>query len=87
MGRIDVDIACSVVEARAEELETDGLPALPAADLDPAMSARLRLVIAALYYLVMENDAIPDSLPDGHVDDMAIIRWAIKIAHGGLPAV
>ena len=82
-GRIDIDIACSVVEARAEELD-EGL-AQRVELLEPTTSARLRLVIAALTYLVIDNDVIPDHRPNGHIDDIAIVRWVTQVASGHLP--
>ncbi|AKU18429.1 hypothetical protein [Luteipulveratus mongoliensis] len=83
-GRLDVDIAYSVVEARVEELEE--IPAAPPlCDLEPTTSARLRLVISALHYLVTENDAIHDKRPNGHVDDVAIVRWVTHVAGDQLP--
>ncbi|KNX39027.1 hypothetical protein VV01_20865 [Luteipulveratus halotolerans] len=82
-GRLDIDIACSVVEARAEELD-EGLGE-GVDDLDPTTSARLRLVIAALSYLVIDHDAIPDHRPNGHIDDVAIVRWVTQVAAGHLP--
>ncbi|MDE9365436.1 DUF1232 domain-containing protein [Luteipulveratus sp. YIM 133132] len=84
-GRVDVDIACSVVEARLEELDEGD--AAPLAELEPTASARLRLILAALLYLVLEEDAVPDHHRLGHLDDLAIVHWVTQIARGELPAV
>ena len=85
-GGVDVDIACAVVEAHVEELLEAHV-----AGVEPERSctdeARRRLVIAALHYLVMENDVVPDSGPFGHLDDVAILRWVTRVAQGELPAV
>ncbi|HWC24861.1 MAG TPA: DUF1232 domain-containing protein [Flexivirga sp.] len=78
-GGIDIDIACAVVDAHIDDL-TSGDTTNPVAD------ARCRLVIAALLYLVDMNDVIPDNLPTGHVDDVAVMRWATRIARGEVPA-
>lgn len=83
-GRLDVDIAASVVEARAEELEIGGATAARLRELEATESARLRLVIAALHYLVMENDVIHDRRLNGHIDDVAIVRWVTKVARGDI---
>lgn len=78
-GGIDIDIACSVVDAHIAELTGGG-------STSPVADARCRLVIAALHYLVDRNDVIPDQLLEGHVDDVAVLRWATRIARGELPA-
>jgi len=78
-GGIDIDIACAVVEAHIAAL-TDGGCVGAVAD------ARCRLVIAALYYLVRTHDVIPDTLPDGHVDDVVVVRWAARVARGEVVA-
>ncbi|GGB26885.1 hypothetical protein GCM10011492_16460 [Flexivirga endophytica] len=78
-GGIDIDIACAVVDAHIAELNAgDGTSAIA--------DARCRLVIAALHYLVDKNDVIPDDLPEGHVDDVAVLRWATHVARGEAPA-
>ena len=38
----------------------------------------LVLVVAALVYLVTPADAVPDFLPVGLVDDVAVITWAAR---------
>jgi hypothetical protein len=42
--------------------------------------ARYRLMLSALLYVVADVDVIPDSWPDGHVDDLAVVRWANRLA-------
>ena len=49
--------------------------------------ARLRLVVAALVYLVDVEDVIPDSRPNGLTDDVVLLRWASRMARAELPAV
>lgn len=78
-GGIDIDIACAVVEAHIAELTTGDTT-------DLVTDARCRLVIAALHYLVDMDDVIPDNLPVGHFDDVAVLRWATRVARGELPA-
>ncbi|WP_446666126.1 DUF1232 domain-containing protein [Flexivirga sp. B27] len=74
-GGVDIDIACAVVDAHLADLRSgDGTGALA--------DARCRLVVAALLYLVDRDDVIPDHLPDGHVDDVVIMRWATRVARG-----
>lgn len=72
---VNIDIAAAVVEAFLESGE-------PYASLDAARSARLRLVIAGLEYLVMEHDVVPDAGPDGLVDDLTVVRWVARVAAG-----
>jgi len=78
-GGIDIDIACAVVEAHIDALTHDE-------SSNPVADARCRLVIAALHYLIDTDDVIPDALPDGHVDDVVIMRWAARVARGEVPA-
>lgn len=49
---------------------------------DPVEGACFRLLLAALLYVTIDDDVVPDSLPHGHLDDIAVIRWANRIAHG-----
>lgn len=78
-GGIDVDIACAVVDAHIADLTSGDT-------INPVADARCRLVVAALHYLVDMNDVIPDNLPNGHVDDVAVLRWATRVARGEVPA-
>ncbi len=83
---IDLDIACAVVEARIEELHES-----PAARAAPScvQSARLRMVVAGLHYLVTEHDGgrPSDAGPPRHtVGDAAILRWITGIAQGEISA-
>ena len=84
---LDLDIICSVVDAYVDEgmLTVDGHD-------DPHTTsitgkARLRLVVAALVYLVDVEDVIPDSRPNGLTDDVVLLRWASRMARAELPAV
>lgn len=74
----DVDTACSVVRNRIEGLRS-GRP--------PAPDARTRLVIAALLYLVTDDDVIPDRSAYGHLDDLAVLRWTTRVALDGAARV
>lgn len=77
-GGIDIDIACAVVDAHLAELRSGDAPSAIA-------DARCRLVVAALFYLVDTDDVIPDDLPEGHIDDVVVLRWATRIARGEIP--
>ncbi|TWP37898.1 DUF1232 domain-containing protein [Leekyejoonella antrihumi] len=79
---VDVDIACAVVEAHIEEL-LEGAGSGPA-DRSCDEDAHHRLVVAALHYLVMDDDVIPDAGPLGHLDDVAILRWVTGVARANL---
>ena len=72
---VNIDIAAAVVEAFLESGE-------PYASLDATRSARLRLVIAGLQYLVMLHDAIPDDSRHGLIDDLTVVRWVARVASG-----
>lgn len=48
--------------------------------------ARCHLIIAALHYLVDEDDVIPDRLPSRHIDDVVVMHWATRVARGEVPA-
>ncbi|MBC9957870.1 hypothetical protein [Yimella sp. cx-51] len=70
-----IDIAAAVVEAFLESgADYDAL--------DAARSARLRLVVAGLEYLVIDHDVIPDDQKHGMVDDLAVVRWVARVASG-----
>jgi hypothetical protein len=57
----------------------DHLDAGPSA-ASASRRARFRLQVAALLYVVADYDLIPDSWADGHVDDLAVVRWANRLA-------
>lgn len=42
--------------------------------------ARFRLLLSSLLYVVHDFDVIPDSWQDGRVDDVAVVRWANRLA-------
>lgn len=79
-ARADLDHVCSVVDAHlvgsAKARRQEQEP------LSIAASARLRLVVAALVYLVDVDDVIPDSRPDGLTDDVVLLRWAAEMVQG-----
>lgn len=86
---LDLDIVFAVVEAALdEEAEIHSVPddsAGRARPLNVTADARMRLVVAALLYLVDPDDLIPDDQPYGLVDDLAILRWASRVAREELP--
>lgn len=75
---IKVDMACAIVEAHAEELELGSAARSGSASAD----ARIRLVTAALCYLVKQSDAIPDDSTYGYVDDLVVLDVVISMALG-----
>ncbi|AKU17049.1 hypothetical protein [Luteipulveratus mongoliensis] len=75
----EVDIARSVLVDRIDHLEQAETPDLLAA-MSPTLSSHLRLVLAALEYFVVEQDVIPDPRSTGHLDDMTIVRWVVRLA-------
>lgn len=81
---LDLDIICSVVEAC---VEGPGCERAVEADATSITGkARLRLVVAALVYLVEVEDVIPDRQPNGLTDDCVLLRWASRMARAELPA-
>lgn len=51
--------------------------------LDPTISAADKLIItAALGYLILPIDLVPDWLPGGFIDDGLILAWALKQMQG-----
>lgn len=72
---IKVDMACAIVEAHVEELE-EGMTV----ERTAAVDARLRLVTAALCYLVEDNDPVCDQSAYGYVDDLAVLDVVISMA-------
>lgn len=47
---------------------------------DGASVARVRLVVAALHYLVTPVDLVPDFRPGGYVDDVLLLSWVFGAA-------
>jgi hypothetical protein len=70
-GGPELDAVCQAIE---EHL--DGGPRAATA----SRRARFRLQIAALLYVVADHDYIPASWAQGHVDDLAVVRWANRLA-------
>ena len=51
--------------------------------LDPTISAADKLIItAALGYLILPLDLVPDWFPGGFIDDGLILAWALKQMQG-----
>lgn len=67
--------AVALVLARADALDDDA-----AREPTALEAAHLRLVVAALHYLVTIEDVIPDDRPGGRVDDAVILRWVFGAA-------
>ncbi|WP_018157360.1 hypothetical protein [Demetria terragena] len=80
LQRVPVDIACAVIDARVEELET-----LPRGAPIPGATERLSLVVAALHYFARDDDLIPDQELSGHIDDVMLLRWAVHQVQSELP--
>lgn len=80
---LDIDIIASVIEAHCEAVSH---PARGHNATSITAKARLTLVVAALTYLVEDDDLIPDHLPHGLTDDIALLRWASRMARAELPA-
>lgn len=80
LQRVPVDIACAVLEARVEELES-----VPSGGRAPDATERLNLVVAALHYFARDDDEIPDDMMNGHLDDVVLLRWAVHQAQSELP--
>lgn len=79
-GGVHLDILCAIAEAHLEELLEPRPP-----HVGVTGDARRRLVVAALQYLVREDDAVPDWARHGHLDDVAILRWVTRAVQGHLP--
>ncbi|HET7304676.1 MAG TPA: hypothetical protein VFJ12_09030 [Segeticoccus sp.] len=71
----EVGPAVALVLARADAIDDPDAPEPTALE-----AAHLRLVVAALHYLVTVDDVIPDDRPGGRVDDAAILRWVFGAA-------
>lgn len=86
MPALDLDILCSVVDAHLEEQRDRAhCAALTATPRSVTATARLRLVVAALLYLVDADDAVPDSHALGLGDDVLVLWWAARMALAELP--
>jgi hypothetical protein len=78
--RPDLAAALALTSGLAEEIEATGSPR----DNGSVQQAHLRLVVAALHYLVTEQDVIPDDHLGGLLDDRAILAWVFRAAHDEL---
>ncbi len=67
-----------LVVARADALESP--EDHPAAVTSPGGSARERLVVAALHYLVTPVDVVPDFRVGGYLDDVLLLSWVFGAA-------
>ncbi len=68
-----------LVVARAEALEkSENGPT--AASTSPGGSARERLVVAALHYLITPVDVVPDFRVGGYLDDVLLLSWVFGAA-------
>lgn len=87
MPALDLDILCSVVDAHLEEQRDRGRCAvLASTPRSVTATARLRLVVAALLYLVDADDVVPDAHALGLGDDVVVLRWAARMVMAELPA-
>lgn len=80
---VHYDIAGAMVEAHIEELGEAGF----GTDKRNALASddRRLVVIAALHYLITDQDVVPDWFAGGHEDDILVLRWATSYARGELP--
>lgn len=63
--------------ARADSLESkDG----PRPATTPGGSARERLIVAALHYLITPVDVVPDFRVGGYLDDVLLLSWVFGAA-------
>jgi hypothetical protein len=84
-----VDAAVRLLRDRADRLDASQAPV---ADIEVARDpedevpagaaglARVRLVIAALDYLITPIDLVPDFRPGGYVDDVLLLSWVFGAA-------
>lgn len=79
---VHIDISAAVVEAFLE----DGADA---SKLSTERAERLRLVVAGLSYLVLDDrpdsGAPSDGRSEGPADDLAVVRWVSLVAAGSEP--
>jgi uncharacterized membrane protein YkvA (DUF1232 family) len=84
-----VRAAVRLLRDRADRLEASQAPvadievAHDAEDEVPpgaASLARVRLIIAALDYLITPVDLVPDFRPGGYVDDVLLLSWVFGAA-------
>ncbi len=75
-GRPDLGAALALARDVADEVEQGRRAAGT-----PVEQAHRRLVVAALHYLVVEHDVIPDGQAGGSLDDLAILGWVCRAAH------
>ena len=64
--------------ARADGLELSGDGG--AASTSPGGSARERLIVAALHYLITPVDVVPDFRVGGYLDDVLLLSWVFGAA-------
>lgn len=72
-----VAAATALLRQRADDADRG---AVGAGDGDGATTARIRLVVAALHYLVTPVDLVPDFRPGGYVDDALLLSWVFGTA-------
>jgi uncharacterized membrane protein YkvA (DUF1232 family) len=84
-----VGAAVRLLRERADRLEVAQAPVAdievardPEDELPPgaASLARVRLIIAALDYLITPVDLVPDFRPGGYVDDVLLLSWVFGAA-------
>ncbi len=84
-----VGAAVRLLRERADRLEAAQAPVAdievardPEDEVPPgaASLARVRLIIAALDYLITPVDLVPDFRPGGYVDDVLLLSWVFGAA-------
>lgn len=81
-----VTAAVRFLRVRADGLDTDAA-ATPSARQRAAMTppvagqtARVRLIVAALHYLITPVDLVPDFRAGGYLDDVLLLSWIFGAA-------
>jgi Protein of unknown function (DUF1232) len=75
--RLDASLAPRAAIAVVDDPEDETPPGA-------ASLARVRLIIAALHYLVTPIDLVPDFRPGGYVDDVLLLSWVFGAAFNEL---
>ena len=81
-----VTAAVCLLRARADRLDIDAAASPNArrrATMTPphvGQSARVRLIVAALHYLITPIDLVPDFRAGGYLDDVLLLSWIFGAA-------
>jgi len=100
LAAISDQVAAAVRFVRAKAADLQASPHPPVGEQDPEAgdpppgmhpaivisSARERLVVAALHYLVTKDDLVPDFQAGGFIDDVLVLSWIFGAAADELDA-